>query len=1113
MTDRDRNAAARANPLPVSHARESGSWPPLRALGWLLRWGIPTVVLAVLAYVLFSQWSPSEISTVWSRARLPWLLLGLVVYALTNVARAVRMSGLLGWPYAQAPRLVPPMFALSLLNNVLPLRSGEISFPYFMQQQGVDWGISLAALLVSRLFDLLAVFFLFLIAAIGEYALLASSAGGLFAVATAAILLLVAALAVLPRLGQWLARFVASQSSHAEGPVTGWRAALSHQASRAAQALHMMRSARVYRAAFAHSLLIWLGTYTWFGCFLNSIGMPTAIGELIFGASFAVISKSLPVGSILGFGAHEAGWTLGFALVGQDASTAILGGLTVNLLTLLSSAIFGLASLSWLALRSDRSLSSYLPRAFQRSPNPATDPTATNWKPQQRSIVATILILFVALGTVYSVVTPLFETPDEVWHYLYVKHIGDGGGLPIYTEGVTFPMRQEASQPPLYYLINGWGTTWIDTSDAAELVQYNPHAAIGAPSAWGNRNVISHTSLEGFPYQGTALAAHICRLLAVLMGAATVLCTHAIARRLFPQPSWLAPAAAAFNAFQAQFIFISASINNDVLTTLLAAVSLWLLVCVVQDGPSVRRLAALGTALGLAALSKLNALVLMPPVALALLFLAWQRRQRWAWVRWSAWVFGTAALVGGWWYARNWWLYGDPFGLQLMFAVLPPHAERPSTTRLLHLLDGALKSFWGVFGWFNIVVEPWVYLVLELLLFVASLGVIRLLYRRIAQRRWTDVLPIGLLALWTGTFVIALAGWSQARFPQGRLLFPAMPAIATLFILGVTEWIPARHARSGAAVLLMSLLAFAVVAPFRYIAPAYAKATPLSANEQAAIANPLAVDLGGRVRLLGFDLNEDVVTPGARIWLRLYWQGLAPMDTDYSVFVHLVDDRGVTIAQYDSYPGAGNNPTRDWEVGQAIGDAYPVDIPPTLLAQAPVRVRVGMYDYTTGERLRVSSPTGNAAHHIELPVELGLPEQGAAALQQVRFEFGGQIALTGFLTERIAAQPGDRLRIALRWEALQMLSEDYTVFVHLMRAGDQIWGQNDHVPNGGAAPTPTWTAGQVVMDVFDLQISPDAPEDSYDLVVGLYESKTVTRLGLPSGVDFVVLGKVEISRE
>jgi 4-amino-4-deoxy-L-arabinose transferase-like glycosyltransferase len=727
------------------------------------------------------------------------------------------------------------------------------------------------------------------------------------------------------------------------------------------------------------------------------------------------------------------------------------------------------------------------------------------------------------LGTLYSVVTPLFETPDEVWHYLYVKHIADGGGLPVYSEGMTFPMRQEASQPPLYYLLNGWATGWIDTSDVATVVQYNPHAAIGAPSEWGNRNVVTHTSYEAFPYRGTVLAAHLSRFLSVLMGAATVLCTYATARRLFPRPDWLAPAAAALNAFLPQFIFISASINNDVLATLLSALSLWLLVCIAQDGPSAERLEherkatarllALGAVLGLAALTKLNALVLMPLAAVVLIALAWTRRQRRALFRWGAWTSAAAALVGGWWYVRNWLLYGDPFGLQLMFAVLEPHAQRPTGARLLHLLDGALKSFFGVFGWFNIVMEPWTYVIFELGLIVAVLGLARFLYHRAVRQRRAEWLRVGLLALWSMAFVAALVGWTQARFPQGRLLFPAMPAIATLLVLGLAQWIPARYTRLVITVLLVVLLGFATVVPYRYIAPAYATSQPLTAAEREAIAHPAPAELGERVRLLGYDVSDETVTPGTRLWVELYWQGLAAMNQDYSVFVHLLDDRGVTVVQRDSYPGAGNNPTRDWKVGESIRDVYPLDVPAALLAQAPLRIRVGFYDYATGQRLPVERPGGPAADSLELPLQLGLERPPSAALHELSYEFGRSIALTGFSVQPLVARPGDTLRVILRWQALKTLDENDTVFVQLIRTGAQIWAQNDHVPVDGQAPTSTWTAGQVVMDEFDLRIYPDAPEDIYELIVGLYESATIERLSLPTGADSIVLGKIAVRSE
>ena len=112
--------------------------------------------------------------------------------------------------------------------------------------------------------------------------------------------------------------------------------------------------------------------------------------------------------------------------------------------------------------------------------------------------------------------------------------------------------------------------------------------------------------------------------------------------------------------------------------------------------------------------------------------------------------------------------------------------------------------------------------------------------------------------------------------------------------------------------------------------------------------------------------------------------------------------------------------------------------------------------------------------------------------------------------EPLVVQPGDTLHVTLRWQALHALDDSYTVMVQLIREGTQIWGQNDHVPRGGQSPTDTWTADQVVTDKFELAISPDAPPDSYDLVVGIYHSATIKRLKLPDGIDFVVLGKVEV---
>ncbi len=738
--------------------------------------------------------------------------------------------------------------------------------------------------------------------------------------------------------------------------------------------------------------------------------------------------------------------------------------------------------------------------------------------------ITLILITFVALGTLYSVVVPLFEAPDEVWHYLYVKHFADGNGLPVYREGVTFPMRQEASQPPLFYALNGWASTWIDTRDAEQIVRYNPHAAVGTAAPWGNRNMIRHTTREQFPYRGTALAVHLVRLFCVLMGAGTVLCTFAIARRLFPALPWLALVAAALNAFNPQFLFIHASVNNDVLVTLLSALTLWLLVSVAHDGPSVARLLALGVVLGVAALTKLSGLLLLPLTALVLLALAWRSGSWRTAVRWWLWAFLPAVVLAGWWYVRNWMLYRDPFGLKLMFAVLPPRAQRPTFTELLGQFNGVFKSFWGVFGWFNVPMDAGVYNAFALVTLLGAMGLLGFLYTRLARRRWRDfkslslpgegVLACALLLLWIVAYILGSAGYIQVMSSQGRLLFPAMPAVAILLPLGLAQWLPGRFARLVMAVLMALLLCFALVVPFRYIAPSYVRSAPLTVAERQAIGSDpgWSVRFGEQVQLVGYDLSETTVRPGTRLWVTLYWEALQALDKDYSVFVHLVDDRGVTLAQRDSWPGAGNDPTSTWQLGQARRDVYPLDVPASLLARGPCRIRVGLYDYVSGQRLPAYSKDEAAIDPVVLPAELALEEGTAFALQDLHLEFDGKMALTGYAVQPIVAHPGDRLQITLRWQALSASREDYTAFVQLLRGNDQIWGQSDHALRSGEAPTSLWSADQVVTETFELPIGADAPEDSYRLVVGLYHSATVQRLKLPDGPDFWVLGQIGVKK-
>lgn len=116
---------------------------------------------------------------------------------------------------------------------------------------------------------------------------------------------------------------------------------------------------------------------------------------------------------------------------------------------------------------------------------------------------------------------------------------------------------------------------------------------------------------------------------------------------------------------------------------------------------------------------------------------------------------------------------------------------------------------------------------------------------------------------------------------------------------------------------------------------------------------PVGIDLGDRVKLIGYDLPQRGVAADEAFPLTLHWRALSEMDTSYTVFVHVVGPDGSIRGQWDSVPGQGTLPTTGWVKDEVIVDEYLVpmneDAPPWQYT-----ILVGMYDPRTGERLRVA---------------------------------------------------------------------------------------------------------------------------------------------------------------
>ena len=701
----------------------------------------------------------------------------------------------------------------------------------------------------------------------------------------------------------------------------------------------------------------------------------------------------------------------------------------------------------------------------------------------------------------YNVTAPLFESSDEMWHYRVVKYLADGRGLPEQPPPADYFWRQEGSQPPLYYLLAALASSWVDSGPAAALVWENPHARVGVPLAPDNKNMAIHTEREAFPYQGAPLAMHLVRLLTSLFGTAAVACTYLIARELYPDLPWLPPVAAAIHAFVPMYLFVSASVDNDALAVLAASLVLLLLVRSLRRGLELRRSLLLGAALGVAALAKLSALGLFPLALLALWLAGTRGKGKGGRGKGLALhvglAFGLAAVIGGWWYGRNWVLYGDPTGLNAFLAQAGVRDPTPGLLELLGEWQGLRISFWGLFGGSNVLMSEPLYWLLDAASLAALGGLVIFLRRDLPQTDAATRWGTWLLLLWLAIVSASLYRWTQITLASlGRLLFPSLSAIAILMALGLGAWWPSRRAASPAAMGL-ALFLIATLAPFFFILPAYSGPHFTTEEEALRAGQPVHINFADRMELVSYALEQRSVRPGETVRLAAYWKALAPMGEDYSTYVHLLADGGAQASgQVDTYPGAGSYPTSLWRRGQVIRDQYEVLVTGDPRVATLLEVEVGAYLLEGFRGLTARDAAGQPVtpRIARLRLEPLTPAQPSVARNADR-AFQGVLRLAGYAAPA-RVRPGDPLAVDILWEALAPMDRDYTVFLHLVgpERSEGRRGQVDVQPRGGRYPTGLWQPGELVQDQVTLRVEEAAPPGTYRLVLGLYDLATMEHL-------------------
>jgi 4-amino-4-deoxy-L-arabinose transferase-like glycosyltransferase len=551
-----------------------------------------------------------------------------------------------------------------------------------------------------------------------------------------------------------------------------------------------------------------------------------------------------------------------------------------------------------------------------------------------------------------------------------------------------------------------------------------------------------------------------------------------------------------FTAFIPMFAFISGAINNDNAAVTFSTIGLWWALRLMRLGDlSLRSALIAGLIVALGALSKSSAIGLLGLFGFAaLLSLTTHQspftKKLFTLTSWCLTLLLIFALLAGWWFVRNLNLYGDLLGWNAFLDVVGRRDPPATLAQLWTEREGFVWAYWGVFGTLNVIMPPWVYSALNSIVIIAMLGWLRhatsglrgascVGHRAIsnvpnARSNTQNATRITLLCIfWVILLFVSLLRWtSLTPASQGRLMFPCITVIAAFIAYGL--WRVHRFVLLAGCVFLMGL---AVAIPLTVIAPTYARpsntwqrrlSTPINATFNAAFANALQlVEAESQV-------PDEPLRPGDEATLALNWKLIAPLPTNYSVFVHLVNEYNVIVAQRDMYPGQGNLALSELPAGYAWTDRYTLRLSPLQLSST-LKWRVGLYNKDTGERLKLA----DGSEFVEFGrIKLLRRLSEDAAL--LRYTNNAQ--LISYNVQPRTAQPGDVLTVTLNWGAAN-ISGDYAISVQVLDDGANKIGSRDMPLTN--APS----------EVYGIPINADASPGVYRLLLVIYRPSDFARVG------------------
>jgi len=228
-----------------------------------------------------------------------------------------------------------------MMNNLLPARTGELSYVYLLKRvNGRTACEGISTLVVARIFDFIALAIIYF-SAILTVKNVPSTINDAFWIIALFMVILFFILGMILFRGRSFVTMINKTMKLIHIEKNRVSIYFLEKGFETAESLERIKVKSIIGLMIAFSILIWGFNYSMGYLILVGMNISLSIQVIVLGMTFTLLSTTLPINGISGFGTNEAFWTLTFVPLGMSLQMAIISGFAYHIILIVNFMILG----------------------------------------------------------------------------------------------------------------------------------------------------------------------------------------------------------------------------------------------------------------------------------------------------------------------------------------------------------------------------------------------------------------------------------------------------------------------------------------------------------------------------------------------------------------------------------------------------------------------------------------------------------------------------------------------------------------------------------------------------------------------------------------------------